>query len=170
MFWQSESRAVHRHGRDENRHLKMADALTKARHRRRAPDADHSAQERAFKALERVEERQRQHERNAAIRKRSAPAHRRQQRASIDPRIRAGKGGAPAKAQTSKLGHGGRGAHWPCWHLSSCRASSSGCSNDSAIPHRPTQKSAPGQQRLPLPLVMLYEGTVLQTTAIPSAS
>ena len=43
MFWQSESRGfVQRHGRDENRHLKMADALTKARHRRRAPDANHS--------------------------------------------------------------------------------------------------------------------------------
>ena len=167
----------HRHGRDENRHLKMADArngsLHPSRHARRRKSWP--ILERAFKALERDR-------RTPAttkslqcrlIRKKACIAHlltaRGQYRSRWTLRLEEGRG--PMQARTNKWVTAGRvGALRPCWRRSSCRRTprqdsfqSSRAKLVASVSWRRRNKLLP-----PMPLVMLCEGTgVAETTAVP---
>ena len=162
---------MHRHGRDENRHLKMADALTKARHRRRAPDADHSCPRTSIQSPGAGG-------RTPATARAAMPRSRKEVRQLIadsnerlSTRVSELEKAEPMQAQTSKWVTAGGGAHWPCWHLHRTAHPRAGVPMTAQSRIALTAKIGAGATALAVPLVMLYEGIgVCRATAIPSAS
>ena len=109
---------------------KMADALTKLAIVEERQTQTILAQERAFKALERVEERQRQHElqcrdQEKGLRQLIADSNER-----LPPVWASWKKPSPCRPKPANGSRQACGVPWPCWSRSSCRAFLSGCFNE----------------------------------------